>query len=228
MVTQRITPFLLAALAVIIAFLVGSQCNRDRSMDVLLDRQVENNNIVKQWRNEDSAQVTQALSNYLTENQLRNSQDALVDTLRKELAGPMRNLTMATRILTTRIESLSIPVRDTSRVLPSGQVQQGYTFSYSRPPYLQYMKGVLFPDSVRIDYGITGKYLLEHRWMKPKRLFGPKELQLTMTAMDPAVVVDRIQNFYIVEKTPIWQKPGAAFGAGVLTGLAVDFIFAPR
>lgn len=228
-ITWLVSPYSLGAVAVaivVVAVLVNGRCHSRRTAALLNRQWKENQIILQERRKEDSAQITTAMSNYITREDLRNSDDAMVDSLRKSLVGPIRTLERTTRILVSRIDSLIIPVRDTTRTLPSGAEQRGYAFNYSRPPYLTFMRGFLFPgDSLHLEYGLKSEYILEHHW-KQAGLFKPKELQLIITSKDPAVNVDRVQQFQVVSPVKWWQRPGVvgpiAFGTGLIVGLAVN------
>lgn len=209
-------------LAGIILYL-WSQLRADSKVDQLLHRTIEGNNITEQWRRSDSAQVTQASANYITVDDLRHSSNAVIDTLRRELVGPVRTLERSVKIIATRVEELAIPVRDTILVNSRGDTLRGFTFNYSKPPYLQYMSGFVLGDSLHINYGIRSQYTLETHWKKTG-LFKPKELELIITNPDPAVTVDRVQQFHIVSKVPLLRRPGFTFGTGVLAGLGVSLL----
>lgn len=209
-------------MAGIILYLL-SQIRSDSKMDQLLHKAVEGNNITEQWRRSDSAQVTRASANYITADDLRHSSNATIDSLRKDLVGPIKTLERTTRILSTRIEQLTIPVRDTVRIGPDSTLQKGYVFNYSKPPYLVSMRGVQFGTDLVLDYSLKSEFLLEHHWKKTG-LFKPRELELIVTAADPAVTVDRVQQFQIVSKVPVFQRPGTTFGMGLLAGLGVSLL----
>lgn len=223
---QRISllVILVGVILVCVLFLDGN-CQR-RHIEQLTNRQWSENNIVSQERRkEDSAQITRATANYVTRSDLRRSDNAMLDTLRKELVGPIKTLERTTKIIATRIEHLDIPVRDTVRTLPTGEVQKGFAFNYSKPPYLLKMDGTMFDGRLTIDYAVKSEFKLESHW-KRSSLFGPKELELILTSKDPAVTVNQVQQFQIVEPIKFWNHPGVQKGlpfmGGLLVGLALD------
>lgn len=222
---QRVS-LLVILVGIILAsvLLIDGNCQR-RHIEQLTSRQWSENNIVSQERRkEDSAQITRVTANYVTRSDLRKSDNAMLDTLRKELVGPIKTLERTTKIIATRIEQLEIPVRDTTRVLPTGEVQKGFAFNYAKPPFLTKMQGTMFDGRLTIDYAIASSYLLEHHW-KRASLFGPKELELIITSNDPAVTVDKVQQFQIVEPIKFWNHPGAKMGLPFAGGIIAKILF---
>lgn len=184
----------------------------------MTSRTIETNNIIGQRLNDIGQQVTTARSNYITKEELKQGTDSTVNTLKKELVGPIRSLERTTKILTTRIEQLAMPVRDTV-VMKEGKEVKGWTFSY-QSEYVPKMHGLLLGDSVYLDYQLKGGFDMEYHWKKTG-LFKPKELSLMITSKDPAVTIDRVQNFQIVAPVPMYKRPGTAAGAGFIAGLIV-------
>lgn len=215
-----------AVILVLLVIILLSNIGHSRKMESLLRRQEKTNNIIEQRRLDDSSQVTYADANYVTREDLRKGNTALLDTLRRELVGPIRTLERTTRIIATRIEQLAIPVRDTTRILPSGTAQHGYVFNYQKPPFLRKMSGFLFGDSIHIDYEIESRYLLEHHW-KRTGLFKPKELELIITSQDPNVSINKVQNFQVIAPVPIWQRPGVVGAGSFLSGLLIGLTVKP-
>lgn len=188
-------------------------------VDRMATRTIESNNIVTQEVDKLGRQVTTANSNYITKDELKRGTDSTVNTIRKELVGPIRSLERTTKILTTRIEQLTMPVRDTV-VVKDGKEQKGYAFNYTSQ-WVPKMSGLLLGDSLYLDYQLKGGFDLEYHWKKTS-LFKPKELSLIITAQDPAVTVDRVQQFQIIAPVPWYKRPGMNAAAGFVAGLLVS------
>lgn len=210
---------LIVTLGVAIVILLDSRCNSGK-MDSLLHGQWKQNNIQKQYRDRDSAQVTISSANYATKEDLRTSDNEMIQAIRKDLVRPIKTLERTTRILSQRLDSLIIPVRDTVRTV-NGVEEKGFTFDYSKPPYLTRMRGVLFGKELALEYDLYSEYQLESHW-KPTGLFKPKELEIIIRNPDPAVKVGSVQTFQVVKKVPVWERPGATAAGGLLAGFLVS------
>ncbi len=192
--------------------------------DELLSRQLKENTIIKQEFDELGRQVTTASLNYVTKEELKESDDAMIKEIRDNVAGPLKSLERSTRILSSKVEHLQLAVHDTTIIL-HGQEVAAKTFSYSSL-FMPKLKGVLTVDSLWLDYEIRADYQLEYHWQKTKGLFSPKELQVIVRSNDPAVTVNQVQTLSIHNPTPWFRKPlpmaMAGFGSGVLVGLVID------
>ena len=182
-------------------------------IDHLVTRTLESNNVIKQYIDTAGRQVTVANSNYITKDELRHSTDRTIDSLRRTLVGPIKDLQQVTRIMYERIEHMDLALRDTVIYINDDTVNTS-AFTY----HTKYMdlKGFLLNDSLHMDYSLTGGWSLEYRW-KPTKLFAPKELELTVKALDPAVKVNNIQQFNVITPVPFWKRPGVAFVGGMIT-----------
>lgn len=210
------------AIVAMFVFFLLQDFFRDRRVSKLLERSIADNNIVQQKIDKFGAQVTEASSNYVSRDELRQSDDAVIKAVRKELEGPIRTLDRTTRILSSRIDSLSMPVTDTT-IIVNGQAVDGRAFSFKNE-WVD-ISGLCSVDSVWLNYTIRADYKLEYHW-KTKSLFGPKELVLFVRSADPAIRVNAIQQFTIAEPTPWYGKPlpvgVAGFASGLLVGLILD------
>lgn len=204
-------------IGLLVAVLLNDRCN---SKDILLGqhRTLEANTITNQYVNKLGQQVTVASSNYITKEELKHSRDVTIDSLRKTLVGPLKNIERVTQITYQRLEHLNIAVTDTT-VYVNNIATPASAFKYHTD--FMDLKGYLAGDSLHLDYALKGGWNLQYRW-KPVSVFKPKELELTVTATDPAVTVNRIQQFQVVAPVPFWRKPGVAFVAGALTLGAIE------
>lgn len=184
-----------------------------KSNDRLMTSITHSNVITRQSIDDLGRQVTQASSNYLTRDDLKHSRDSVITSIRKDLAGPVRNIERITRLTYERVSNLAIPVVDTVIEVRGESVQASY---FSKKTSYMDLKGFLAKDSLFLDYTLTGGWSLEYRW-KPTSIFKPKELELTVRADDPAVRVNNVQQFQIVDPVPFFRKPGVAFAAGAIT-----------
>lgn len=215
--TSYLTIILL--LVIVIVVLVNG-CLERRQAEAYYNRVIADNNITRQFVDHQGRQITEASTNYITRNQLRESQSEVLDSLRKSLQGPIRTLERTARIMTETTQRLAIPVKDTLYIL-DGDTTRIQSFSYFNE-WLN-LKGSIVDGMLNLDYSLKGGFGLEYHW-KPTGLFKPKELELTVVALDPAVKVNNIQQFQIIEQVPVWKKPGVAFLAGALTVSAVDLL----
>lgn len=195
----------------------------DNRVNELLTRHLKENTITKQTIDNLGRQVTTSTSNYITRDDLKSSDEALIKELREDVIGPIKSLEHSTRILARKADSLFLPVRDTL-VIMNGREIPAKTFTY-RSKYMPWMLGILTGDSVRIDYEILSDFKVEHHW-KRNGLFAPKELEILVRSNDPAVRVNAVQQFSIIEPTPWYGKKvplmAAGFGAGLVIGLIID------
>ena len=222
LLSKSMPALVILGLALIIFMMIDSRCNNSK-VDALLQKQWETNNIVSQHRKEDSTQVTVANANYITKQDLKNSDNEMVKTIREDLVGPIRTLERTTRILSDRVEHLEIPVRDTFRIV-NGVEQRGFSFDYSKPPFLQSMRGTMFDGNLTLDYKLKSEYFLEYHWKKPDRLFGPRQLELIITNPDPSVSIGQVQQFQKVVPVPFLKRPGIAFAGGAISTLGVSLL----
>lgn len=191
---------------------------KNAAVESLLNRRIQENNITKQWLDDSGKQITESNANYITKSDLKHSDDSVIKALRDGLVTPMNRLTEATKILTTQIAQISMPVRDTT-IIQDGMKLQGYTFNYS-DPYMPSLKGFLLGDSLHLQYTVKSGFELEHSWQK-SGLFKPRELSLVVKSTNPNVRVDKIQTFTIVQEVPWSRRRGVNLAAGAVIGLAV-------
>lgn len=220
---QRISFLVILVGAIVVAMMfLDGRCQRQH-LEKLTHRQWRDNNIVSQQRRaQDSAQITRVTSNYITKEDLRHSDEEMVKQVRKDLVGPIRTLENVTKVLASRIDSLIIPVRDTLRIV-NGDTTKGFVFDYKKPPYLVRMHGVQFGTDLHLDYELKSEFQLETHWKKTG-LFQPRELELIITTLDPAVTVDKVQNFHVQQKVPLLQRPGTTMGMGFAAGFLVHLL----
>jgi hypothetical protein len=211
-------------LIILSCYSVISNYLSSNDINELLERDIQENNIVKQEVGKLGLQITTASSNYVSRNELKDSDRALVKQLRKELEGPVRTLERTTQLLTSRIDSLALGVRDTVVVI-NGRTIEGKSFKYSNE-WIS-LNGLCSVDSVWLNYTMKADYHLEYHW-KNKSLFGPKELNLIVRSKDPNVRIDAVKQFQIVDPTPWYKRPlpmgVAGFASGLVVGLVIDNI----
>ena len=186
-----------------------------RQQSELLSRQLRDNTITSQKIDDLGRQVTTSTTNYITSKELRNSSDTIISTLRDQMIGPVRTLAQATRIIASKVDTLVVPVRDTTIII-DGKPQQGYTFNYSSE-WMPRLHGTLTEDHLDLDYAIRSDFRLEYHW-KRTRLFAPRELELLVRSNDPNVTVGQIQNFTVHDPTPWYGRPLPVGVASFLVG----------
>ena len=194
---------ILSVLVVLIALIVLSMlktCDGLRSAYKLLDRDLQQNNVLKYEVGKLGLEVTKAGANYVTREDLRSGNQELVKELSAQLEGPIRTLDRTTRVLSTRVEQLVLPVHDTVEVIDGKEVELR-TFTFKNE--WMDLSGKCSIDKVWLDYTLRADYYLEYHW-KAQKLFGPKELIVLVRSKDPNVRVDAVQQFSVVDKTPWW------------------------
>ncbi len=207
---------LLVAALVIIAFL-ADLVYRNRETNQLVMRTIEANNIRDQRYDELGREVTRATSNYITEAELRKSDDRVIDSLRKALIGPIRSLERTTRVISEKLDHITVPVKDTTLIINNEQVI-GQAFDYKSEWFD--IRGVMADGKMHLDYKMRSDLTLEYHW-KPTGLFKPKELELMVRPADPGVHVSQVQQFQVVVPVPFWQRSGVQVGVGVLGGVVL-------
>lgn len=218
---NRLSTSLIIALLLLLVILAGALTFNLRKSNELLQRTIQQNNIQEQWRNQLGQQITTASFNYLTEQELRKSQDSTIVDLRNRLDLSNRKLDQVLFLYSTVSQHLASSVRDTV-VLVAGEPQQARTFTYS-DEWMPRMRGIVGLDSAWLDYSLKMDWQLTQTWKK-RGLFNlgtSRELDVQLLSLNPHVTVNRIQQFKILQPQPAlpeWAQKLTLFGLGALTG----------
>ena len=214
---------LLGGVVLALVFLPWRGCGDQR--DTLRTREIVDNNITNSKIDAWGRQIVESNANYVTRDELRNSQNAVVAGVRDQLVGPIRNLEQATRVIATKMERIELGVRDTT-IQINGRTIEAKAFSFAN----QWVNiaGYCSIDSVWLDYTMKADYRLEYRWVRPKGLFSAKELEVTVVSNDPQVRIDKVQTLSLRTPTPWYGKPVPAAAMGFAGGLIVGLIIPQR
>lgn len=215
---MKALPYMVSLVLAGLCALLWLELQQRSRVNELVGRTIESNNIVERKVDQMGREVVTATSNYLTREQLRESSDRTIDSLRKEMRGALGKIERVTTLTYEKVSSMRLPLKDTVVVVGTDTVRTTF-FSY-RSEYMD-MKGFVLRDSLHLDYSIRGDFSLEYSWEAP-RLFGPRELSLTVMSNDPAVRIGKVQQFQVVEPLPVWRRPGVAFVAGMVALGAVQ------
>jgi hypothetical protein len=200
---------LIGALILIIASMLFSKCENEKTAAATIDA-LQSENTTYKLKN--GQLVTSQKTAILTEKQLK-------DQLKKnktelELAKKFVQVKTFTKYVTnTEIDTIAIVYKD-SIPCKFERIGSVFTDEYNLA-YKSNQKGITItemaiPDSVLIATGYKRKWLL-----------GKKTLTMDITHSNKFVMTDQVQHYEVKEKKKFWQTDLFKFGAGLILGVAI-------